>query len=1024
MKKKRKECIEYSIQKKKMKKKILLCSLFVMLIVTLVGCGKAKDNDLKISWYDGSTELRTDTIEKNSKVESWEPGKTGYYFSNWYSDSSLSNLFDFSKELTEDTNIYAKFNANELTISYYDDDKILSAQNALFGGKAKAWTPNKEGYTFKGWYLDQNLTKSFSFETPISSNLKLYASFSKNEEVIMQYSIDLNTDGKSFTYGYENNRQTVAITDHAILLDGSLSDEEASKLENVYNNFNDAIEAAKDGTQTEPMAIYIAPSVYWIHDKESKSTTEAFGIVKKCQNLHMVGLTEDARNVVIAANYGHNEGYDGGNWTMFSITGDGLTLKNMTFGNYCNVDLEYPLDKTLNYPKRTSNVTQGQIGSYNGDKLYAENVRFISRLNMMPFNNSGRALYYKCHMESTDDSLNGSSKSVYLECDFDFYSSKPWYSSSGSTLLNCKMNVVHMNSKSVINQYLSKAESRYTVIDSEFICENSNCKFGWTDVISSELRNYYSNVTFNGNKVKFDNGGANSSNSIDITGTEMLKGYKLIDSDGKVVYNTYNLLRGKDEWDPMGVKELALELNAADVATSMAGYTDVDVLETGNELSVATITYSLSGPQSTDYNALANVDFSIKDEDKAFVEITKSEDGKSCTAIGTNNEELPRTVIVEIIDKSGLTAAVELTIRPSILAAPEFTSTPVIVQKENGTAEVNYELALDGRDDMSRIIWSVSSNQDGSNPIQIAIGRGDTPLKSIKLTKAYVGMYLQISIERKHIRSDYAPSETYYSTEAIKEIGTYTITELHTDFSDIVVGAQTQIIPGFFTFDGNIPADTQPNYIPLDSTEVSTKYSAKVKNWTTTNNNAWNYGTGIKNGFKGKTGIYQTVRGARLGYTPLGETFNDMDFEVVVCPGKTAAQGFGSDYQYMDLMIKYDLNTETGFGIRVYRKSGSSCEFVLMEHRNGKSKEITTPVESSAYLSDCTIHVWTTGNTLNATVNSTGVQPPTSALNNLPHSVTLKATITNNSFGGFCIQHTGTVGDNVTYITSLGVVWK
>ncbi|MBQ0071313.1 MAG: hypothetical protein KBS81_05575, partial [Spirochaetales bacterium] len=209
----------------------------------------------------------------------------------------------------------------------------------------------------------------------------------------------------------------------AIYLDGSLSNEDIDGKDYVYNSFNEVCKNLVSGTEADPMVVYIAPWVYWVHDPDSAKTTAAYQItINNIANLHLIGLSNNPKNAVICMNYGHNEGYDGGNPTMLNISGNcsGLTMKNITFGGYCNIDLDYPLNPELSREKRTDNITQCQLASYSGDKLYAENCRFVSRLNMMPFNSSKRALYVDCHFESTDDSLNGSSQAVYYNCDFEF----------------------------------------------------------------------------------------------------------------------------------------------------------------------------------------------------------------------------------------------------------------------------------------------------------------------------------------------------------------------------------------------------------------------------------------------------------------------------------------------------------------------------------------------------------------------------------------------------------------------------
>lgn len=299
----------------------------------------------------------------------------------------------------------------------------------------------------------------------------------------------LAADGGSFTYQGKN----VVLGPHALYVDGRLSAADAAKSEYVFTSFNEAIEHLTDGTEAEPMNLYLAPYVYWIHDPQATEATDMKGTNQleiKCKNLHITGLSEDPQDVVVAANFGHDVGFYNGNYTMFYVQGDGLTLKNMTFGDYCNVDLVYPADPSLNVPARApGNITQGQIGWYDGDKLFAENVRFVSRLNMMPFNNNYRALYVNCHMESTDDSLNGSSQAVYLGCDLEFYSSKPWGGSSGVTLLDCDMKIIPKTPDAQsVSQYLAKWAGPFTVVDSSFHCDVPQVTIGWSDVFKRPLR--------------------------------------------------------------------------------------------------------------------------------------------------------------------------------------------------------------------------------------------------------------------------------------------------------------------------------------------------------------------------------------------------------------------------------------------------------------------------------------------------------------------------------------------------------
>lgn len=67
------------------------------------------DNKVTVTWYDGTEELKTEEVEKGSKLTSWTPEVEGKTFMAWYSEASCTILFDFETAITEDTDVFAGF---------------------------------------------------------------------------------------------------------------------------------------------------------------------------------------------------------------------------------------------------------------------------------------------------------------------------------------------------------------------------------------------------------------------------------------------------------------------------------------------------------------------------------------------------------------------------------------------------------------------------------------------------------------------------------------------------------------------------------------------------------------------------------------------------------------------------------------------------------------------------------------------------------------------------------------------------
>ena len=132
-----------------------------------------------------------------------DPGtltEEGYTFDGWYADDNYSKKFDFTKPITSNTTVYAKWTANDYEVRFITEHgKAPASQNVPYNETAT--DPGKlsaEGYTFDDWYTDATYTTKFDFSTPITSDTKVYAKWEKNAPVLPD-TYALNVSG-AFVY--------------------------------------------------------------------------------------------------------------------------------------------------------------------------------------------------------------------------------------------------------------------------------------------------------------------------------------------------------------------------------------------------------------------------------------------------------------------------------------------------------------------------------------------------------------------------------------------------------------------------------------------------------------------------------------------------------------------------------------------------------------------------------------------------------------------------------------------------------
>ena len=800
----------------------------------------------------------------------------------------------------------------------------------------------------------------------------------------------------------------VTLGPHAFYVDGSLSDAAAAASPYTFKTFNEAIEKATDGTQADPMRIYIAPWVYWVDDpddgqiRRNPNGGTPIGLRIRCQALQLLGMTDNAHDVILASARGQSQG-SVGNFTMFDIYGDDLVVKDMTLGNYCNIDLVYERKPELGRKAKYSAITQAQLAFGHGDRYYAENVRFEARLNLCPFNGSRRTLFVNCHFESTDDSLNGTA--VYLGCDFDFYGRQPFGSASlyGTVFMDCDFNIKH--SEAV--QAVSKGVYPHSLIDCRYHADRQ-VTLAWTFRPEEWLRCYQYNISLDGQPAFV--GAAKPYNTVVLDQKGQLAAYKLYPHAEPAIYNTFNILRGEDNWDPQGIREKVEALGKIDgvdyanIGTNLGLNMRFASMQTGDKpLELKANIYRQTGYLLDNQE----IHWKVQPGFERFVKLS-SDTGRNITVTATNHEDLTRKFAIIAYTLNGLESAVEVTVAPDFVDAPAITSAPVLTIGSK-KASVAYSLDLQGRADESLVTWYRSRDRKGTDAVAVSVSRLGKPQTSYELTKADVGYYIIAGVAPKHLRSLPGTEVRVASKRAVKASDVAVSSTYETNFFNFPCDNQPEVKPGFWTVDAFKPADTAEYSWSVDMSQP-----------------CWTYGTGI-NGAKG-FGIQQLQQGARLRYTPVAGKYGDMSVIWQVDPAKDGGQGFASArQQYLDLFIKFDTRTLTGYALRAIRttKFANAVDIVIVKYTNGEVEYISDSVSTDCFLTGCVLSIRTEGGKLKAHVEGpTKLADPVNDPR-IHNVVDIEAPYAANDFGGFGLQHTSTVGtESRILIHSVKVEWK
>mgnify|MGYP003289524400 CR=1 FL=1 len=141
------------------------------------------------TYVNGDGELVTVTVSNkdDNKVVNYgelitvsSPSATGYIFEGWYTSSSYTTKFDFTKGITSSTTLYAKWKELRYTITFVTNGgSAIPPISVEAGGKLDTKpVTEKEGNVFRGWFLNRECTgTAWDWTSEITSDLTLYANW-------------------------------------------------------------------------------------------------------------------------------------------------------------------------------------------------------------------------------------------------------------------------------------------------------------------------------------------------------------------------------------------------------------------------------------------------------------------------------------------------------------------------------------------------------------------------------------------------------------------------------------------------------------------------------------------------------------------------------------------------------------------------------------------------------------------------------------------------------------------------------
>ncbi len=133
----------------------------------------------------------TTSYDINNNVTFTDATKEGYTFIGWYLEDTFETLVTSTEGIYENITLYAKFEAHEFNvtldanggtfndiknkITYISNNEVYYEHEYGKEDVIEYIVPRKEGYVFAGWYLDEEYTQVFDWNSDLTHDVIIYA---------------------------------------------------------------------------------------------------------------------------------------------------------------------------------------------------------------------------------------------------------------------------------------------------------------------------------------------------------------------------------------------------------------------------------------------------------------------------------------------------------------------------------------------------------------------------------------------------------------------------------------------------------------------------------------------------------------------------------------------------------------------------------------------------------------------------------------------------------------------------------